>query len=88
MNELSQQLFDFAPEQRPPIVLSNGYGLNSLAALVGLRRLGIIPDLIIHADVGSEKADTKAYKPIFDDYLARDAADSAAPHPRPGGEAR
>lgn len=70
MNDLSQQLFDFAPEQRPPIILSNGYGLNSLAVIVGLRRLGIIPDLIIHADVGSEKADTKAYEPIFDAYLA------------------
>ncbi len=37
--------------------------------LVGMWQRGIKPDLIITADVGSEKPETYQFKPIFDDWL-------------------
>lgn len=48
-----------------------GKGVDSTAILVGLHNLGIRPDFIIHADVGSEKAATYAYTPIIDAWLEK-----------------
>lgn len=58
-------------EKKQPLVVSLGYGVDSVALIVGLCRLGIRPDLIQFADVGSEKDDTVAYikSGVLDRYL-------------------
>jgi hypothetical protein len=47
----------------PPLVLSYGMGVDSTAVLIGWRRLGRRPDLIMFADVGSEHDSTYRYRP-------------------------
>jgi hypothetical protein len=37
--------------------------------LVGLKQRNITPDLIIVANVGSERQDTYQFRPVFDDWL-------------------
>ena len=48
--------------QRPLLVVSDGMGVDSLAMLVGLQRLGLRPDYILHADTGDEHPETVAYR--------------------------
>ena len=47
---------------RAPLVLSYGMGVDSTAVLVGWRRLGLRPDLILLADTGSEHRGTYRYQ--------------------------
>lgn len=44
-------------------------GVDSIAVLVGMRNRGIKPDLILFADVGSERQVTYDYIPILQDWL-------------------
>jgi hypothetical protein len=53
-----------------PLIVSYGMGVDSTAMLVGLYRLGIVPDMILFADVGDEHPDTYDYKPVIDAWLA------------------
>jgi len=52
-----------------PLVVCWGMGQDSTGMLIGLRDRGIRPELIIVADVGSERPETYAFRPIFDDWL-------------------
>jgi len=56
---------------RSPLALAYGLGVDSTAVLVGWHARGIRPDLILHADTGSEKPGTYAYLPVIQDWLAR-----------------
>lgn len=56
-------------ELRQPLVVANGVGRNSVAVLLYMKRKGIRPDLILHADTGGEKDETREYVPILDGYL-------------------
>jgi hypothetical protein len=47
---------------RPPVMVADGMGVDSTAMLVGLRRLGVVPDAILHADTGDEHPETVAYR--------------------------
>ena len=53
----------------PPLVVCWGMGQDSTGMLVGMWERGIKPKLIITADVGSERPETYAFRPIFDDWL-------------------
>lgn len=48
-----------------PLCVSYGGGTDSTYLLIMLRDLGIRPDAILHADVGSEKRNTEEYIPIM-----------------------
>ncbi|WP_291333094.1 hypothetical protein [Desulfovibrio sp.] len=50
---------------KPPLVVSYGMGVDSTALLVEMHNRGIRPDLILFADVGSEKHSTYAYLDII-----------------------
>jgi hypothetical protein len=53
-----------------PISVAYGRGLNSTAMLVGMRRLGIRPDLILFADTGGELPETMEYgAKVLDPWL-------------------
>jgi hypothetical protein len=54
-----------------PIKVSCGVGRNSVAMLVGLRQINVVPDAILFADTGSEMPGTYAYVPILQEWLAR-----------------
>lgn len=54
-----------------PLKVSCGYGVNSVAMLVGLRSIDVIPDAILFADTGSEMPGTYAYMPILQDWCRR-----------------
>jgi len=54
---------------RPPLMISCGVGVDSVAMLVGLAARGIRPDLIQFADTGSEKAQTYLYVPLLRQWL-------------------
>jgi hypothetical protein len=56
---------------RPLLVVSLGVGRDSVALLILLWKLGIRPDLILFADAGGEKAETYAYIPVLNRWLAR-----------------
>ncbi len=63
-------LFAAAQEHaRAPLVLSYGMGVDSTAVLVGWRRRGIRPDLILFADTGSEHRGTYHYRKVVEDWL-------------------
>ncbi len=51
----------------PPLVVCWGMGQDSTGMLVGMWERGIKPKLIITADVGSERAETYEFRPIFDE---------------------
>lgn len=55
---------------KTPLVLAYGMGVDSTAVLVEWYNRRIRPDLILHADVGSEKPATYAYLPIIQWWLA------------------
>lgn len=57
-----RELVAMEPEARPLFVVSDGIGVDSTAMLVGLHRLGIRPDVILHADTGDEHPSTVAYR--------------------------
>ena len=67
----AQSVFAFTTSQSSPLVLAYGMGVDSTALLVGWQARGIRPDLILFADVGSEKPATYAYLPVIQDWLAR-----------------
>lgn len=71
MNSPRQLGLEFSRGAAAPLVVSLGYGVDSVAMLVGMARLGIIPDLILFADTGSEKEDTYAYirSGVLETYL-------------------
>lgn len=50
------------PDERPLFVVSDGIGVDSTAMLVGLWRLGVRPDVILHADTGDEHPATVVYR--------------------------
>lgn len=54
-----------------PLVVSLGMGVDSIAMLIGLKRLGIRPCLIVFAYVGNEKPDTYAYIPLLAAWLEK-----------------
>jgi hypothetical protein len=54
----------------PPLVVCWGVGQDSTGALIGMAERGIKPQLIVFADVGSERRETYQFKPRFDDWLA------------------
>lgn len=56
---------------KAPIVVCYGGGRDSTALLVGMWLRGIVPDLIIFADTGSERAETYAYiRDVMQPWLA------------------
>ena len=57
-----QRFWEMPAAQRPLLVISDGMGVDSLAMLIGLQRLGLRPDLILHADTGDEHPETVAYR--------------------------
>jgi hypothetical protein len=57
-----QRLWTMAAPQRPLLVVSDGMGVDSLAMLLGLHRLGLRPDFVLHADTGDEHPETVAYR--------------------------
>lgn len=59
----------FRGKKRPLLVPAYSLGRDSTAALIKLRRLGIIPDLILFADTGVEKQSTYDYLPVINDWL-------------------
>jgi hypothetical protein len=52
-----------------PLAVCWGVGQDSTGMLVGMWERGIKPQLVITADVGSERPETYAFRPIFDDWL-------------------
>jgi hypothetical protein len=54
-----------------PLKVSCGVGVNSVAMLIGMKLIGLVPDAILFADTGSEMPGTYAYIPILQDWLAR-----------------
>ena len=57
-----QHLLGLPRSERPFFVVSDGVGRDSTAMLIGLRRLGVVPDAILHADTGDEHPLTNAYR--------------------------
>jgi hypothetical protein len=57
-----EHLLSLPPSERPFFVVSDGMGRDSTAMLIGLRRLGVVPDAILHADTGDEHPLTNAYR--------------------------
>lgn len=52
------------------LVVSSGLGVNSVAMLVGMHERGIMPDMILFSDTGSEKPETYAYILVLNKWLA------------------
>ena len=52
-----------------PLVVCWGMGQDSTGMLVGMWERGIRPKLIITTDVGGERPETYAFRPVFDDWL-------------------
>lgn len=55
---------------RQPVVVANGVGVDSMALLIHMKRTGWRPDLILHADPGSEFPQTYDYIPVMNRALA------------------
>jgi hypothetical protein len=64
-----QQFLTLPPARRPMFVVSDGMGRDSTAMLIGLRRLGLRPDAILHADTGDEHPLTNAYRKYRNAWL-------------------
>ena len=54
-----------------PLIWNYGGGVDSSAGIVGSKRRGVRPDLVIFADTGGEKPETYAYLDIMDAYLKK-----------------
>lgn len=52
-----------------PLVVNFGSGVDSTAVLVEFVRKGIVPDLILFADTGSEKPETYEHLESFSSWL-------------------
>lgn len=52
-----------------PLVVAFGVGVDSVGMVVGYKQRGVVPDLILAADVGSEKDATYAYLPVIQEWL-------------------
>lgn len=57
-----REFIQLPTEQRPLLAVSDGIGVDSTAMLIALWRLGVRPDVILHADVGEEHPLTIAYR--------------------------
>lgn len=55
--------------QGAPLTVAYGAGVDSTAMLVQFVRMGLRPELILFADVGSEKPETYEYLEYFDKWL-------------------
>lgn len=64
---MQPDLLDARP--RAPLIVNLGLGVDSVAMLVGLHQRGERPDLVIFADTGGEKPETKDYLPIINAWL-------------------
>jgi hypothetical protein len=64
-----QQFLALPPAARPMFVVSDGMGRDSTAMLIGLRRLALRPDAILHADTGDEHPLTNAYRSYRNTWL-------------------
>jgi hypothetical protein len=53
-----------------PLKVSCGVGVNSVAMLIGMRQINLVPDAILFADTGSEMPGTYAYVPTLQAWLA------------------
>jgi len=58
-------------QERAPLCVAYGMGVDSTALLVGLHLLGIRPDLITFADVGGELPETYAYLETINAWCRR-----------------
>lgn len=56
-----QSMLDYLADTGAKLIVCCGVGVDSVAMLVGLHALGIVPDLIVFADVGAEKPETYGY---------------------------
>jgi hypothetical protein len=66
-----QEFLAIPADQRPLFVVSDGMGVDSTAMLVALKRLGLRPDVIMHADTGDEYPETVAYREARRAWLRR-----------------
>jgi hypothetical protein len=57
------------PEERPPLIVGDGMGIDSTAVLVKLWKMGVRPDAITHADTGDEHPHTVAYREYRNAWL-------------------
>ncbi len=55
---------------RRPLIVHHGGGVNSTAMLVGMKILGITPDLILFADTGGEKPETYSFLDTLNQWLS------------------
>lgn len=58
-------------EEKQPLIVCYGAGVDSTAMLISLKNEGVRPDLIIFSDTGGEKPETYAYLDIMDEWLAK-----------------
>lgn len=65
----SPDSYPYTGQNREPICVCAGMGVDSTAMLIGLHQRGIRPDLITFADVGSEKPETYLFVPILREWL-------------------
>lgn len=52
-----------------PLTVACGVGVDSIAMLIEMKNRGIVPDLIVFSDTGSEKKATYEYVPILQAWL-------------------
>lgn len=53
---------------RPPVILANGIGVNSVALLVKLHARGRAPDMVLNAAM-DEKPETLDYLALLEDWM-------------------
>jgi 3'-phosphoadenosine 5'-phosphosulfate sulfotransferase (PAPS reductase)/FAD synthetase len=61
---MQRDLFREAPAD-PPVIVAYGAGVDSTAMILGMIDRGERIDLVLHADTGSEKPETEAYRDMF-----------------------
>ena len=54
---------------RPPVIAAWGMGVDSTAMIVELVARGEPPDLVLTADTGSERPETMAFLPVFQEWM-------------------
>lgn len=57
-----QRFLAIPAEERPLFAVSDGMGVDSTAMLIAFKRLGLRPDVILHADTGDEHPETVIYR--------------------------
>jgi hypothetical protein len=57
---------------KTPLIVNDGMGVDSMGMLIRLRNQGERPDLVIHADTGSEKPETVDYIGVKREWLKRE----------------